>query len=222
MKKLLPMMLLLIVISACKKEKQGDYSESITMGEKWGIKIGSTQAEVYAQLQKAGSTLDFQNVAIYGRKPYSTPEKVAEIIPFYYALTIYSNSGTLDRVVFLFSADKIQEIATGSGLTTGVAKWPDGAADDTAIKVDDPVSAIGAKLLKIHQLPAYASYGFVLSDKPLNKPYDVDLNNYNDWQFVFSDFVSSSVSGTSTVKLHFNAGRLERMDHDYREAQIFN
>ncbi len=215
-------MLLLIVISACKKEKQGDYSESITMGEKWGIKIGSTQAEVYAQLQKAGSTLDFQNVAIYGRKPYSTPEKVAEIIPFYYALTIYSNSGTLDRVVFLFSADKIQEIATGSGLTTGVAKWPDGAADDTAIKVDDPVSAIGAKLLKIHQLPAYASYGFVLSDKPLNKPYDVDLNNYNDWQFVFSDFVSSSVSGTSTVKLHFNAGRLERMDHDYREAQIFN
>lgn len=215
-------MLLLIVISACKKEKQGDYSESITTGEKWGIKIGSTQAEVYAQLQKAGSTLDFQNVAIYGRKPYSTPEKVAEIIPFYYALTIYSNSGTLDRVVFLFSADKIQEIATGSGLTTGVAKWPDGAADDTAIKVDDPVSVIGAKLLKIHQLPAYASYGFVLSDKPLNKPYDVDLNNYNDWQFVFSDFVSSSVSGTSTVKLHFNAGRLERMDHDYREAQIFN
>jgi hypothetical protein len=222
MKKLLPMMLLLIVVSACKKEKQGDYSESITMGEKWGIKIGSTQAEVYAQLQKAGSTLDFQNVAIYGRKPYSTPEKVAEIIPFYYALTIYSNSGTLDRVVFLFSADKVQEIATGSGLTTGVAKWPDGAADDTAIKVDDPVSAIGAKLLKIHQLPAYASYGFVLSDKPLNKPYDVDLNNYNDWQFVFSDFVSSSVSGTSTVKLHFNKGRLERMDHDYREAQIFN
>ncbi|QNN42970.1 hypothetical protein [Pedobacter roseus] len=222
MKRLLPMMLLLIVISACKKEKQGDYSESITKGEKWGIRIGSTQAEVYAQLQKAGPALDFQNVAIYGRKPYSAPEKLAEIIPFYYALTIYSNSGTLDRAVLLFSGDKVQQISTGGGLTTEVMRWPEGASDDTAIKLDDPVGNIGAKLIKIHQLPAYANYGFVLSDKPLNKPFDPDLNNYSDWQFVFSDFVSSSVSGTSTVKLHFSAGRLERMDHDYREAQIFN
>lgn len=215
-------MLLLIVISACKKEKQGDYSETITTGEKWGIKIGSTQAEVYAQLQKAGPTLDFRSLGIYGRRPYTSPEKPAEIIQFYYALTIYSSTGTLDRAVFLFNGDKVKEITVGGGLTSGVTKWPDGAADDTAIKVDDPVSAIGAKLLKIHQLPAYSSYGFVLSDKPLNKPYDPDLNNYNDWQFVFSDFVSSSVSGTSTVKLHFNAGKLERIEHDYREAQIFN
>lgn len=215
-------MLLLMIMSACKKEKQGDYSETITQGEKWGIKIGSTQAEVYAQLQKAGPTLDFQYLGIYGRKPYTSPEKVAEILPFYYALTIYSSTGTLDRAVFLFSGDKIQEIAAGGGLTSGITKWPDGAADDTAIKVDDPVSTIGAKLLKIHQLPAYTTYSFVLSDKPLNKPYDPDLNNYSDWQFVFSDFVSASISGTSTVKLHFNAGKLERIDHDYREGQIFN
>lgn len=222
MKRLLPIMLLLIVISACKKEKHGDYSESITKGEKWGIKIGSTQAEVFAQLQQAGKTLDFQYVAIYGRKPYSSPEKLIEILPFYYALTVYSNTGTLDRAVLLFSGDKVQQIATGGGLTSNVTKWPDGVADDTAIKVDDPVSGMGAKLLKIHQLPAYSAYGFVLSDKPLNKPYDPDLNNYSDWQFVFSDFVSSSISGASSVKLHFNGGRLERIDHDYREAQIFN
>ncbi|WP_344848854.1 hypothetical protein [Pedobacter jeongneungensis] len=222
MKRLLPIMLLLIVISACKKEKQGDYSETITKGEKWGIQIGSTPAEVFAQLQQAGKTLDFQNVAIYGRKPYSSPEKLAGILPFYYALTVYNNTGTLDRAVFLFSGDKVQQIATGGGLTSDVTKWPDGAADDTAIKIDDPVNEMGAKLLKIHQLPAYAAYGFVLSDKPLNKAYDPDLNNYTDWQFVFSDFISSNVIGSSTVKLHFSAGRLERMDHDYREGQIFN
>lgn len=215
-------MFLLIVISACKKEKQGDYSETITTGEKWGIKIGGTQAEVYAQLQKAGPTLDFQYLGISGRKPYTSPEKPTEIIQFYHAITIYSTTGTLNRAVFLFTGDKVKEIAAGGGLTTGVTKWPDGVADDTAIKVDDPVNSLGAKLLKIHQLPAYSTYWFLLSDKPLNKAYDADMSNYSDWQFVFSDFVSSSISGTSTVKLHFNAGKLESINHDYREAQIFN
>jgi hypothetical protein len=222
MKRLLPIMLVLFCISACKKDKQGNYSETIATGEKWGIRIGSSHAEVFAQLQKAGPTLDFQNVAIFGHKPYSSPELLAQLLPYYYALTVYNNTGTLDRVVLLFSGDKVQQIATGGGLTSGVTRWPEGAPDDTAIKVDDPVSGLAAKLVKIHQLPAYAAYGFVLSDKPLNKPYDPDLDNHNDWQFGFSDFVSSSISGASTVTLHFNAGRLERIDHDYREGQIFN
>jgi len=222
MKRLLPIMLLLFCMAACKKEKQGNYSESITKGEKWGIKIGSSHAEVFAQLQKAGPTLDFQNVSIFGHKPYSAPEKLAPLLPYYYALTIYNDKGTLDRAVLLFSGDKVQQIATGGGLTNEVIKWPENAADDTAIKVDDPVSILAAKLAKIQQLPAYATYGFVLSDKPLNKPFDPDLVNHNDWQFGFSDFVSASTSGSSTVTLHFNAGKLERIDHDYREGGIFN
>jgi hypothetical protein len=222
MKRLLPIVLLLFCLSSCKKDKQGNYSETITTGEKWGIRIGSSHAEVFAQLKKAGPTLDFQNVAIFGRKPYSSPESLSQLLPYYYALTIYNDTGTLDRVVLLFTGDKVQQIATGGGLTVNVTKWPESAADDTAIKVDDPVSGLAAKLAKIHQLPAYATYGFVLSDKPLNKPYDADLDNYNDWQFGFSDFVSASTTGSSTVKLHFNAGKLERIDHDYREGQIFN
>ena len=222
MKKLLPIVLLLFFISSCKKDKQGDYSETITTGEKWGIKIGSSHAEVFAQLKNAGPTLDFQNVAIVGRKPYSSPASLAQLLPYYYALTIYNDTGTLDRVVLLFTGDKVQQIATGGGLTVNVTKWPESAADDTAIKTDDPVSGLAAKLAKIHLLPAYATYGFVLSDKPLNKPFDPDMVNYNDWQFAFSDFVSASVTGSSTVKLHFNAGKLERIDHDYQEGQIFN
>ncbi len=222
MKKILPILLVLFCIAGCKKEKQGNYSETITKGEKWGIKIGSSHAEVYTQLQKAGSSLDFQHVAIFGHKPYSSPESLGQLLPYYYALTVYNNTGTLDRVVLFFSGDKVQQIATGGGLTTPVSKWPENVTDDTAIKVDDPVSGLTAKLIKIHQLPAYATYGFVLSDKPLNKPYDPDMNNHDDWQFGFSNFVSASTSGSSTVALHFKASKLESIDHDYREGQIFN
>ncbi|KQM69243.1 hypothetical protein ASE74_04315 [Pedobacter sp. Leaf216] len=222
MKRLLPILLVLFTLVACKKEKQGNYSESITKGEKWGIRIGSSHSEVFAQLQKAGPTLDFQYVSIFGHKPFTSPEALNPLLPYYYALTIYNNTGTLDRAVLLFSGNKIEQIAVGGGLTTGVTRWPANAADDTAIKVDDPVSALAAKLIKIHQLPVYSSYGFVLSDKPLNKPYDPDMDNQDEWQFGFSDFVNASVTGASTVTLHFKAGKLERIDHDYREGQIFN
>ena len=111
----------MIQLTEIKKEKQGDYSETITKGEKWGIKIGSSHAEVYAQLQKAGPTLDFQNVAIFGHKPYSSPESLGQLFPYYYALTIYNNTGTLDRVVLLFSGAKVQQIATGGGTGTSIA-----------------------------------------------------------------------------------------------------
>ena len=48
------------------------------------------------------------------------------------------------------------------------------------------------------------------------------MNNHDDWQFGFSEFVNASISGSSTITLHFKAGKLESIDHDYREGQIFN
>ena len=57
--------------------------ENIRKGNKWTLRIGSTPAEVYAQLQELNKEKKVERVEIVGRKDFLKPEEVRDIISLY-------------------------------------------------------------------------------------------------------------------------------------------
>jgi hypothetical protein len=222
MKNLYLLIIPLALLFSCKKENSPSYNETITKGEKWGIQIGSIPAEVFEQLQQAGSENKFSEVAIVYRKPYTKPEQIQNQLGFYQAVTLQSNAERIDRAIITFNSDKVTAINAGGALPVEVSKWPQELNDQTAIRKDDPVSSIYTKLQAIYKSPAYANYQIVLPDKTLEKPFDADMANYDEWAFTFTKDVRSGVTGTSAVRLKFKDGKLREIQHGYSESVVYN
>lgn len=224
MKKLFLFITLIASLSllCCKKEKQGDYIENITKGEKWGVKIGSNHSEVFSQLQIANSIYQFDKISIVYRKPFVTLDELQKLLPFYNSITLSTSSGTTNRAIISFINDKVNEINLGGALPKPVIKWPENATDDVAIHINDPVESLFAKLVGISKLKEYSSYSLLLPDKPLNKAYDSDMSNYEEWAFSFFLSVKNGISGRSSVRLYFSKGKLVKIRHQYENVQYVN
>jgi hypothetical protein len=163
---------------------------------------------------------NIRDVAVAYREPYLKPEEIRQQLELYNAITVSTATGQVNRAVFHFSGDKVGTIETGGALPAEVLKWPADVPDQIAIHKNDPVNTIYDKLLAIYQLPAYSSYQLILPDKPLAKPFDPDMSNYNEWAFSFSTDVSVSTRGSSSVRLFFKNGLLDKIRHEYREAEV--
>lgn len=211
----------MLLLLSCKKDNSSN-SQTITKGEKWGIKIGSSPADVFVQLQQAGADKGFNDVAVVYRQAFSKPEQVQGLLKYYNALTLQTTQGQVDRVVIELDADKVTAINTGGALPAPAAKWPQNVADAIAIHQDDQIRDLYLKLTAIYQLPEYSGYQIILPDKPLNKPFDPDMSNYNEWAFTFTENVSSATSATSAVRLIFKDGHLNTIRIGYNESQVVN
>ncbi|TDQ09218.1 hypothetical protein [Pedobacter metabolipauper] len=219
MKRILLLAFSTVLLFSCKKD-ESSFTKTITRGEKWGIRIGSSPAEVFAQLQRIGPEKSFNEVGIVYRKPFSKPEDVANLLAYYHAITVITNTGRVDRAVIVFRSDKVTYISAGGALPAEVAKWPQDLPDEIAIHKDDPVNEIYDKLLAIYQMPAYSGYELVLPDKTLSKAYDPDMANYTEWAFSFSEVVDNGMGGLSSVRLFFKNGKLSSIKHMYNEAPL--
>lgn len=211
-----------LFLFSCKKENTLPIVETIAKGSKWNLQIGSAPAEVYSQLQKLGVEKNFTDVAIGYRQPYLKPEALQGRLNLYRAVTLQKNSVYVERVVIEFRQDKVSSIETGGTMLDSIPEWPQDTPEETKIHNNDPVDVIYSKLLAIYRFPAYSNYQLILSDKPLEKPYDADMANYNEWSFNFSSDVRPGRRGTSYVTLHFSNGKLNKIRFEYNEADFYN
>lgn len=222
MKKILPIVLPVVLLFSCLEGDDLPRVEDITKGGKWTLRIGSPAEEVYAQLQALGLEKEFNDVAVAYRKPYLRPEEVRDLLPFYTGVTLQNTTGRVERAYFQFEHDNVAFIEVGGGLLTPVFQWPLDVPEGISIVTGDPIDAFYTKLLAIYQLPAYNSYTIALPNKPLAKPFDPDMANYDQWHFYFSERVRPRVSGMSSVRLYFKNGILSKIRHEYNEAEVYS
>lgn len=222
MKKIYLLLLPVLFAIACKKDDVLPLSETVTKGSKWNLRIGSLPADVYSQLQQLGLEKNFADVAVVYRQPSSKPEEVQGRLSFYRAVTLQKNSVYTERVLIQFRQDRVSSIQAGGAMLDSVSKWPQDTPDETTIHKDDPVDNMYAKLLAIYKTPAYGNYQIILPDKSLEKPFDPDMANYDQWSFAFSTDVKPGKRGTSFVALYFSSGKLSKIRHTYTEATVYN
>lgn len=223
MKKITILAVVLMFSISCEKDDNiYPQVENITNGKKWTLEIGSTQAEVYKQLQELSLVKNFNDVALVYRQPFSAPNEIQSDISLYKSITLETTSGVTERILFQFDQDKVNSIEKGGALLETIPKWPNDLADENTIFLDDPISEIRQKLLAIYQIPAYQNLQIVLSNKWLEKPYDHIMSNYDEWAFSFSEDISPARVGRSLVRLIFNNEKLVKIRHEYNETELVN
>lgn len=222
MKRLFLLLLPAVLLFSCSKKDRLPLIETITKGDKWGISIGSSYAAVYSRLQELDKEKNLSSVAVVYRQPFSSPQEVQYLLPYYDAVTLMDTSVVIDRALIQFPGDKVAFISSGGALPEDIDQWPASLPAETAIVKNDPVSDIYTKLVAIYKIPAYSYLKIILPDKPLSKPFDPDMEKYAEWGFSITADVKPGVSGTSIVRLYFKDGKLNKILHQYNESEVYN
>ena len=196
--------------------------ENITNGKKWTLEIDSTPSEVYKQLQELSVEKQFNSVSTIYRQPYNNPEEIQADISLYNSISLKTTSGILERILITFEEDKVISIEKGGGLLNYIQKWPENQSNNISINIGDSVDIIKEKLIAIYQIPTYNEYELQLPDKVLAKPFDVDMENYDEWFFTFSETISSMRDGRNSVRLYFKNSKLVKIKNTYEEFDFVN
>lgn len=220
MKKIL-LLLIPVLLFSCKKDENKPINETITKGGKWNLKIGSSSAEVYAQLQQLGREKDFRSIGMTSQFASTKPEQIKDRFLFYNTLTLESTKAPVDGVSIRMDQAKVTNIENGPS-PSGLDKWPLDVSDDIAIHKNDPLNKIYDKLIAIYQLPKYKdNYRLILPDKPLDKSFDPAMVNFTEWLFYFNTSIKKPGHvGNSAVRLYFKDGKLNKIQHNYDATQI--
>lgn len=222
MKKIILLLFTGILSFSCMNDDDFPQIENITKGKKWTLEIGTSPSEVYKQLQELSEEKKINSVNITYRTPYSKPEEIQSDISLYNAITIETTSGVLERALIQFDNNKVSSIEKGEGLLNPIQNWPEDQPTDISININDPVEIIMEKLIAIYQIPMYQDYQITLPPKWLEKPYDPDMKNYDEWFFTFSENISSSKDGRNSVKLYFKNDKLIKIKNVYEEFEFVN
>ena len=222
MKRVYLLLISIIFLFSCKKEKGGAYTETISKGQKWGLQIGASAAEVFTKLQQLGRENNFQDVAVIRRQAFSDPEAIQNLLVYYDALTLSTKTGRTERVIIEFKEEHVSSITAGGALPDPISKWPLDIPDQGAIHENDSVSELYEKLAAIYKISHYSYLELSLPDKTLKKSFDPDMANYNEWGFSFSTVVNSGMTGRSSVRLVFKDKKLKKIIHEYDEMAFFN
>lgn len=210
----------LFLFFSCKLDDNFPRVENTTSGKKWTLQIGSSPIEVYSQLQELGTEKKFGAVAIVYRKPFSKPEEVQNNLGLYQSITLQTNSGVIERALIQFNQDKVSSIEVGGAILDVADTWPQYTSDKIAIQVNDPIDKMYEKLLAIYQISTYSDYQIILPDKSLEKPFDPDMANYDEWAFDFSENINTGIVGRSFVRLFFNNKKLVKIRQEYDENEV--
>lgn len=222
MKRIFVLIIPMLLLFSCKKENNSPRVETISKGSKWGLQIGSSYSDVYTQLQQLGKEKNVHDVDIVRQPFFSNPDEIKNRIAFYNIISLETNTGKLERVIIQFEGDKISSIDAGAALPKESPKWPLDVPDEIAIYKNDPVNILYNKLKAIYQVPAYKNYQIILANKPLGKPFDPAMANYEEWAFSFFIDVKPGKTGRSSVRLYFKNGKLNKIKHEYEEFDVYN
>ncbi len=222
MKKVVLLFLTVLFFSSCENDDSFPKTETITKGTKWNLRIGSSTAEVYKQLQELGIEKNFDDVNIDYRLPYNKPEEIKSDLSLYSAISLEAPSERIERVLIQFDQNKVKSIEKGGGLLDPIEKWPENMAEENTIHLNDPINGLKEKLVAIYQNPTYEKYKITLPKKWLQKDFDSDMSNYDQWSFSFFAEISYSKDARSAVTLFFKNGKLIKIKNVYQEFEIVN
>lgn len=214
--------IILFAISCDVSDDDYPKIENITRGTKWNLEIGSTHEQVYTQLQELSTIKSFDAINIVNRQPFVKPRDIQSDLSLYRSISLETNSGVTKRILIQFNGEKVISIEKGSAHLDTITKWPEDTPNESAILINDQISEINQKLTNIYQIPAYQNLQIVLSDKWIEKPYDSDMTNYDEWSFAFLEDINSEKAGFSSVRLYFDNDKLIKIRHEYKESEIFN
>lgn len=220
MKNLIQIFTFLTFLFSCQLDDTLPRTENITSGKKWTLQIGSSPRETYSQLQELGIEKDFERVAITDRQPYSEPSELNIDLALYRLITVQGTSAPRERVRFEFDENNVISILKEQPFLKAISKWPNDVSDEITIHINDPIAGIKEKLLAIYQNPVFKNYQIILSDKWLDRPYDPDMANYDQWDFSFSFQISYNRGGNSSVSLFFQNQKLSKIEHYYNEGEL--
>lgn len=210
MKQLSLLLLSGLLLASCTKSGKDIKTESITQGAKWGIHIGSTPSEVYAQLQLLDEEKHISAVDVLNMPAFDNPVAVGPSITLYQIIALEEqNVSNPNRVLVAFNNNKVQ-VGTGTTSIDSVGRWPQNATDQNAIIYGEDVNTFYDKLLSVHASGVLNNYKIHLGPKTLAKEYDTRMESYSRWRI---SFLSDGI--LSTVDLYFSEGRLERIYHEY-------
>ena len=211
----------LLMLWSCSKRDDSPRVTAITQGSKWTLQIGSSPEETYRQLQALQEDRNFDRVALIHRPSYVAPEDIKDLLPYYDAMTLQSNTGRINRAVIRWGRDTILSVETGAGLLDVVHGWPLNYPEEMSLEQGDPTDRVYEKLSRIWQIPDYQQYQIILPDKPLNLDYDPDMAHYDQWAFTFSVDLGSGRYGQYSVRLFFKKHRLAKVEITYGEGQAY-
>lgn len=223
MKKVFLVIFPVLFLFSCIKEDNFPSVETISSGSMWNLQIGSSHADVYAQLQKLGEKKDFNAVEVINQPTFPNLYELQNRLDLYYGISLEDPSSVYpNRVIIRSWKDTISSISEGGALPEEISKWPHNAGDDIAIHRGEHASELYNKLLNIYQTTAYGNYIIRLSAKALGKPFDSNMANHDQWHFDFSTDVNAGRQGMSSVMLYFKNGKLNKIRHEYNEADVYN
>ncbi|GGH63210.1 hypothetical protein HNQ91_002577 [Filimonas zeae] len=203
---------LLLFTTSCLKSGNKIKTEDITTGEKWGIQIGSSPAEVYGQLQELDEEKNVSGVEVINMPLFDNPASVGPSITLYQIISLEEQDAAYpNRVLIAFNDNKVK-VAAGTAMPDSVSRWPQNAADDKAIIYGEAISTFYDKLMDVHASGVLNNYKIRLGAKALATAYDPRMATYTRWRIsFFHDGI------LSTADLYFKSGALERIYHEYTE-----
>lgn len=223
MKKLGFILISFLSLVSCLKDIDDDYrhkqvEEIITEGKKWTLQIGQTPAEVYAQIQALSKEKKFSSLYI----PKKRSIKVEELKNFqnYYDRIDFVIKTEHKNITFFFKDDKIFDLGESRGDLGIIVRYkyfPKDIEQENAVQVGDTSEKVYQKLLKIYETPKYRdNFVINLNIKTLEKPFDPDMVNYDNWNFQ----IYYGGGKLSIVDLFFREGKLSQIKHIYSEGIV--
>lgn len=218
MKHIAFVMLLIAAFSACKKEDAGQgiivepppvkllAADSLTSGEKWGLKIGDTASNLYAAIPAIRPENPVQYVNVVGNV-FTGLNGLESKIPLYSAVFLDEARGTGSGIQISFFNNKVSAIYTNAGKSLN--RWPAIAPARAAITRGDAITAVYKKLEHIKKMPAYAAKLERISifTKDVKKAFDPQMSRSPQWYFIIR------LTGQTyyEVRLNLHKGRLVSM-----------
>lgn len=216
MKKLLYLFVIIIALSACKKEITNQTiiveppveklisRDTVKSGQVLGLNIGDSPSEVYTTIQNIYTENSVGYLSIIGNI-YTKLEGLENKIPLYSSIILDEKIGTASGIQIAFANDKVKSIYTNDGVQLN--NWPLGVSNTASISVNDPIDGIYKKLVDLNKITPYAKQMEQISifEKNIKTPIDPQMKTSNQWNF------NSAPADNKTyyrLELHFKDGKL--------------
>lgn len=212
MKNILGLLIVILSLSSCKKEHVTVdrnplitepieptiiASDTVIIGQWWGLNIGDTSTEIYNTIQQIQSEKHIYYLGVVGNV-FTNIDELESAIPLYNSIFLDEINGSGSGVQIYFAHDKVNAIWTNNG--NQLSSWPSNVATTATIEKDDTIENIYSKLLSIKQIPAFSNKleRISLFYKDINKAYDPEMSKSSQWHF------SATVNDNRYYVIHLN------------------
>ena len=181
-------------------------TDSIQTGQYWGLSIGDSHTVIYAKVQALKGEKAIDYVGVIGNV-FTQLTDIEHTLALYQSVFLDETKGTTTGIQISFADNKVKAIWTNNGIKLN--RWPEFNAENASIAINDLVTDVYQKLVKIKANADYSKKfeRISLFEKDINKVYDDKMSLSGKWYFV------SEVTAKRyyLVNLTFTSGKLSSL-----------